>query len=79
MSFSGVRLISICAHRKGHWCSEGLEVADCEDHIAKNDESMKEETGIRTKENGEYQVHSRLQKSFSNVFRFSFRSYKSFS
>ena len=54
-------------------------MADCEDHIAKNDESMKEETGIRTKENGEYQVHSRLQKSFSNVFRFSFRSYKSFS
>merc|ERR1719313_1615355 len=32
------------------------EVADCEDHIAKNDESMKEETGIRTKENGEYQA-----------------------
>ena len=27
-------------------------MADCEDHIAKNDESMKEETGIRTKENG---------------------------
>ena len=32
------------------------KVADCEAHIAKNDESMKEETGIRTKENGEYQV-----------------------
>ena len=50
----------------GKWYSERPEVADCEDHIAKNDESMKEETGIRTKENGEYQVHSRLRGVFEN-------------
>merc|ERR1719502_2539417 len=41
---------------KGKIATLASEVADCEDHIAKNDESMKEETGIRTKENGEYQA-----------------------
>ena len=42
--------------RKGKIATLASEVADCEAHIAKNDESMKEETGIRTKENGEYQA-----------------------
>merc|ERR1719191_1073343 len=41
---------------KGKIATLASEVADCEDHIAKNDESMKKETGIRTKENGEYQA-----------------------
>merc|ERR1719388_329695 len=41
---------------KGKIAVLASEVADCESHIAKNDESIKEETGIRTKENGEYQA-----------------------
>merc|ERR1719316_1124680 len=41
---------------KGKIATLASEVANCENHIAKNDESMKEETGIRTKENGEYQA-----------------------
>merc|ERR1719191_2367226 len=41
---------------KGKIAVLASEVADCENHIAKNDESNKEETGIRTKENGEYQA-----------------------
>jgi hypothetical protein len=41
---------------KGKIATLASEVADCEEHIAKNDESEKEETGIRTKENGEYQA-----------------------
>jgi hypothetical protein len=41
---------------KGKIATLASEVARCESHIASNDESMKKETGIRTKENGEYQA-----------------------